>query len=244
MNTTDLIESIRKMTDVSKMLESRNDIENTLDQERIGYTLEEYVKNVLPEKNYNDIKSTVEYVEFSAKIKNIDLSDKNPLLQEMYSIISSYWDKSYKNITPTEDEVNLVKKLMRYDRSYKVHWGKYSGSSIEDILINDPQYILWCMINLSHFAMGGAIFRIKELRNSDHFLSALEVNVMKMHIILEREEEIRTQSEGVDASELWEILMLLKVISLHGLTTISEYYCHDVFLPCSIHRFIQERVSF
>ncbi|WP_165806010.1 exodeoxyribonuclease X C-terminal domain-containing protein [Marixanthomonas spongiae] len=84
------------------------------------------------------------------------------------------------NFIELENSEIGLQKLMVYKFDYYIHWGKYDGSSIIDIMNDDPNYILWCILNLEHFIIELKLFLYKSIRKNKSYLSALEVNLTKM----------------------------------------------------------------
>lgn len=38
-----------------------------------------------------------------------------------------------------------------YDLETELHFGKFIGQTLEEILEKEPSYIIWCLMNLDHF---------------------------------------------------------------------------------------------
>ncbi|SHN42326.1 hypothetical protein SAMN05216311_114180 [Chitinophaga sp. CF418] len=72
---------------------------------------------------------------------------------------------------------------MVYQRHYKIGFGDYEGSSIQEIITQPPQYVLWCIVNLYHFSINQDIFLDKTLSVEGEYLRALEINLIKHKLI-------------------------------------------------------------
>ena len=122
------------------------------------------------------------FFQLKAENPNIKLNTSNPYYLLVDNLISQYIEKTEKNEPVTEDEEN-AHKLIRYNISSKIGFGKYEGETVEEIIKNDPHYILWCIINLYHFSIG--IFRLfnATLKKYSDFYIAVEINIIKGELI-------------------------------------------------------------
>ncbi|WP_375449295.1 hypothetical protein [uncultured Nostoc sp.] len=178
---------IRRMSDEAQMLRMKNNCESILNQEESNYTASEYVEFLISGK-YKLFDILQDYIEITARIANVDLSEDNILFNKINSIRKNSLKKRFNNEVITEEESNF-EKLMCYRHQAKVHWGIYAENSIKDILINDPEYILWCIINLDHFFIGNYVFAINVIRKSEYYLPAIEMNSIKRLIETEWKQE-------------------------------------------------------
>ncbi|MCB6099668.1 exodeoxyribonuclease X C-terminal domain-containing protein [Flavobacterium psychrophilum] len=89
-------------------------------------------------------------------------------------------EKLTKKIKLTEHEKNVFSMKI-----YSIHeilkWGKYSNVKIEEIIIKDPNYILWCIINIDHFSISTSLFLYDEVKFCKLYYKALEMNLIKIH---------------------------------------------------------------
>jgi hypothetical protein len=72
---------------------------------------------------------------------------------------------------------DAVKK--KYDMQDIFTFGKYKGSSLEDVIYDDFKYIVWCLDNLEWFQVTEAVYEelikymdkeMEGMRNNDFFL--------------------------------------------------------------------------
>ena len=58
-------------------------------------------------------------------------------------------------------------------------FGQYLGKTIDYILSNDPEYIIWCIINLDTFLVSLKVMLSAQLENSTNYIKALRINTVK-----------------------------------------------------------------
>lgn len=58
----------------------------------------------------------------------------------------------------------------------KIHFGKYKGRTFEEIVIKDPIYISWCLINLDNFLLSLDFIKDAVMTNRDFFISDSAIN--------------------------------------------------------------------
>lgn len=171
------IKRIKTMSDESEMLKTKNYLEYRLFRQNDKYTTADYI-DYLTSGKYTSFDQISEYIEITAKILKIDLSERNLIFNKISSIRQIADRKFADNEQLTELEDNH-RKMMCYSHKTKIHWGIYAETTIRDILINDPEYILWCIINLDHFFTVNYIFVLTEVRRSENYLKAMEINAIK-----------------------------------------------------------------
>jgi tetratricopeptide (TPR) repeat protein len=110
------------------------------------------------------------------------IDNTNQLYNRLDTLKSSYSQKVENEDELTEEEEN-AKKLMEYQSSYKIGFGNYEGENLSSIINKDPEYVLWCIVNLDHFSINKALLLNPKLRNEPLFLTALEHNLIKGQII-------------------------------------------------------------
>tara|TARA_R100000935_G_scaffold42166_1_gene63846 strand:+ start:187 stop:1608 length:1422 start_codon:yes stop_codon:yes gene_type:complete len=66
-----------------------------------------------------------------------------------------------------------------YDQLSYLNYGKYKGKQICEVELINPNYILWCVINLKHFTISNWSFLKPKIRKNILFYSALEKNIIK-----------------------------------------------------------------
>ena len=95
-----------------------------------------------------------------------------------------------------ERNVHDIERLMIYKSDHRIGFGKYLGLTIHDIYSINPQFLIWAVINLTHFAIDFNIFintKIGELRN---YYVALEINIVKISLL--REWKAEDESDWID----------------------------------------------
>jgi len=73
-------------------------------------------------------------------------------------------------------------KLVEYTTGSEIEFGKYKNRLVEDILNENPNYILWCIININNFMINGISFNLNRWNGSIFFRHALEINIAKLMI--------------------------------------------------------------
>jgi len=111
-----------------------------------------------------------------------NISSENPLFIGIDETKKQIQSKLEEDEELSEFESN-TKKLMSYKLSFRVHWGNYAENQIIDILRKNPEYILWCIQNLEHFAIDNIIFLFPFVRSEAEYYRALELNLVKKAII-------------------------------------------------------------
>ena len=116
------------------------------------------------------------------KDPNIEFYELNQHYNRLRSLIVDYLDKISHGESITEDEKN-ISKLMIYQSDFKIGFGNYDGSTIQDIINYDSHYILWCIINLLHFSISLDLFLDENLKIEYDYLEALEINLIKIELL-------------------------------------------------------------
>lgn len=62
-------------------------------------------------------------------------------------------------------------------------FGKYKGQSLYSIIRNDPDYLLWCIINIEIFVIPITAFKAKQILTHPQFTVAFNRNLIKWKII-------------------------------------------------------------
>ncbi len=78
---------------------------------------------------------------------------------------------------------------MIYRTTSKIGFGKYEYEKISEIIEKDPNYILWCIINLEHFALYVEDLWNPILRSQPNYNLAIEYNLIKELFIEKRLQE-------------------------------------------------------
>ncbi len=132
---------------------------------------------------YNEIAS--EYIDFVIKYHRLNITHTNPIFIKLDNTKKSIENKIKigEILSDYEDD---VRKLIHYKSFYTIHWGINSGKSISEILINNPEYFLWSVVNLVHFSIDNNIFFMLHYFDVDsNYLKAIEINLIK-HLIIEK----------------------------------------------------------
>ena len=74
-------------------------------------------------------------------------------------------------------------KYKLYAMSEKINFGEYNGYSVKEILEKNPKYLLWCVINLSDFALDNRIMVDKRILQHDIYAQAVGINLIKNNFI-------------------------------------------------------------
>lgn len=121
------------------------------------------------------------FINILTKSNTINISPTNKFyikLDDTKNEIKDLWDH---NLTKYQLDVKKLKTYYEWDI---INWGKHSKKKISDILVIDPGYILWCIINLDHFAISYTFFLMKKsFRHSSLWIKAIEINLIKILII-------------------------------------------------------------
>ncbi len=114
--------------------------------------------------------------------KNIQNYETNPIFIELNNLKVSSIEKLKENADLSKDEEN-ISKLIKYEYSTFLGFGKYKNKKINEIVLINPHYILWCIINLKHFAVNEFILALPEFRNQPLLTLAIEFNLIKGFIL-------------------------------------------------------------
>jgi len=92
----------------------------------------------------------------------------------------------------------LENDIQFYDLSSEFNFGKYKGQTISQMINNDPDYLLWCVINVDWFALNQRIFtnNWESLKACPYIYIALEYLMIKC--LISDEENKRKQLEKED----------------------------------------------
>lgn len=80
-----------------------------------------------------------------------------------------------------EYTLNLLRSL-----DETINFGKYKGELLQDLIVKDPAYILWCITNVIFFCIDRTILVKEKLRLQKNYLEAVEINLIKL-LFLENE---------------------------------------------------------
>jgi len=129
----------------------------------------------------NDLKI---YLLSVLKINNPDISidETNPIYYRLNALKTSYTEKVKNGGKLIEDEIN-ANKLLMYLSNYTIGFGIYEGENLSSIISNDPEYVLWCIINLDHFSINKILFTNPKFKNEPLFPLAIEHNLIKEKIL-------------------------------------------------------------
>ena len=99
---------------------------------------------------------------------------------------------------------NTSRKLYLYHVSYEFDFGKYKSQYISDILKTDPQYILWCIINLNKFIIEGISFDLFKTNENNLLYEAIKHNLTKLMIYELFEEPYEPHDDYDNDNYNWE----------------------------------------
>ena len=134
-------------------------------------------------ENYSEIIK--EYLDFIVLKNNLNISETNPVFIE-YERTKQKIEERQVSAEGFSEYENDVRKLIIYKQSYIVHWGINRGKSIVEILDRNPEYLIWCVVNLHHFSIDSNIFfRIHYYSDDSQYIKAIEINLIK-HLIIEK----------------------------------------------------------
>jgi len=123
-----------------------------------------------------------DYIDLICKSIPLNISETNPIYKDLdEGKLLSY--KKIANREALSEHEDNIQKLEEYSILGDVLWGNYSGLEISEIIKKDPEYILWCIINLEHFAIDNVAFVLPNIRNEPTYITALEINMIKQLII-------------------------------------------------------------
>lgn len=64
-----------------------------------------------------------------------------------------------------------------------LRFGKYASKSINEILIIDPNYLIFLILKNNHFAVFNKFFLSEQVKSSPDYYKALEINIIKQELI-------------------------------------------------------------
>lgn len=116
-------------------------------------------------------------------------------------------DKNYTSPIPNEDEIRNI-KIKEYEytipenntdsKNYFIDFGKHMGLSIKEILDNQPDYLIWCILNLHSFCVSEDIIEI--LKNKGlNVKQAENINLFKLKLSREEIPTIEFNGEAPDS---------------------------------------------
>ncbi|MBX2959378.1 MAG: tetratricopeptide repeat protein [Flavobacteriales bacterium] len=130
---------------------------------------------------------------------NIQNTETNQIYLELNNLKESGKRKLEEGLELSKDEKN-IDKLISYQFFSKLGFGKYENKGINEIIKLNSHYILWCIINLKHFAVENDILVLPQFRNQPLLTLAIEYNLIK-NIIIEKwvvEKDRRNYNNGSD----------------------------------------------
>jgi tetratricopeptide (TPR) repeat protein len=114
--------------------------------------------------------------------KDFILGEGNSIFTRLDELKTSYKEKTEIDEGFSDEEEN-ASKLIRYQSSYNIGFGKYEGESLAKAIEIDSYYIIWCIINLEHFSISKALFLDEKIKSDPDYLIALDHNLNKELII-------------------------------------------------------------
>jgi hypothetical protein len=98
------------------------------------------------------------------------------------------------------------RKIRCYGIEDTIEFGKYRTKYLSEIVVFDPSYLVWLVVNLSHFCLESDIFLRPEIKCQKECFLAFEINEAKLALISEwvnRYHHIQGDSEIDDLQGDW-----------------------------------------
>lgn len=96
------------------------------------------------------------------------------------------------------------RKLHVYNIFDEMDFGKYKSQYISDILKTNPQYILWCIINLNKFIINGISFDLFKTNENNIVYEAIKHNLTKLMIYELFDEPYESQDDFDNDNYNWK----------------------------------------
>jgi tetratricopeptide (TPR) repeat protein len=81
-----------------------------------------------------------------------------------------------------EYEYYLPKKMYLFPNQRRIfEFGKYMGSTVNEVLLQNPDYISWCILNIDHFCTSEEIIEILKNKNCIS-QSTVDINLVKIKL--------------------------------------------------------------
>jgi len=116
-------------------------------------------------------------------------------------------DKNYTSPIPNENEIRNI-KIKEYEytipdnnmdsKNYFIDFGKHMGLSIKEILDNQPDYLIWCILNLHSFCVSEDIIEILKIKGLN-VKQAENINLFKLKLSREEIPTITFDGEAPDS---------------------------------------------
>jgi tetratricopeptide (TPR) repeat protein len=130
--------------------------------------------------------------------KTILLDEENQTYKILDELKTAYNQKIESGEDISQEEENVNKLTIYYNQTI-LGFGKHKGEHLSTVINKDPNYILWCIRYLHHFAIDKSLFLNKKLKvNKNNYLVALEYNLIKHLIIINWEPEDNYQDNYDD----------------------------------------------
>lgn len=122
------------------------------------------------------------------KINELSKLFKSYYYKRHYNLEYEEFNKSKPFIDYTKEELN-ISLLKVYKLDYNMGFGKYSGQSVSDLIKIDPEYFIFCIINLKHFTVTNDALVNKDLEKQLNYFEAIEINFHKINLITKKMKE-------------------------------------------------------
>ena len=130
--------------------------------------------NEVNEQIIYKISST--FIIASIKYYNLNISESNIIYQNFEKQIIREISHG------AEKRRSSLSNLKIYSPLTILSWGKYEGKSVNEVLLKDTNYLLWCIMNLDHFCVESPFFLYFSLPINRELKNEMEQNLIKQLI--------------------------------------------------------------
>ena len=158
---------------IAKYNFTNNDFENCIKYHNISIV-----------NNKFDYHSLQDYI--TSQLKVFDLSKDN----------NNFEDEIFTLINDSSEEAKS--KARTFDTRHELEFGKYKGRTLKYIIQKEPNYILWCVINVNWFAVENSIFINPNFIYNDQFPLAIKYNHIKTNKLWDIWFKERLDNENIE----------------------------------------------
>jgi len=131
----------------------------------------------------NLYKHVNSYIEFLIHFYDLEISP-NSVIYRHYNKIRDYINEKIEDKIPLTKNESSIFRMNCYKITDLINWGKYKGRFVGEIIESDPEYLLWCILSIDHFAIENVCFLTEGFRIHKWFKIALETNLIKLDLII------------------------------------------------------------